>query len=304
MQRNAQDSAPGANTLPAVPFTLTALVDFLKAGYRYFHKGKFDDARKSFDSIVHSIPLVVVDTRSEEMEVKQLLDICREYITALRLQSARKEGKTGGEEPKRLAELAAYFTNCKLQPAHLALALDVAMSSACVLCSFLLPSFRLSVFPSFRLLPAVRIFPSPAMHRSHFFCFDSILRHPLLLLLLPLLPSSYRLQNFITAAGFARRLIDMPQTAGSKSMRAKAQKVLSASERKGRNAYELDYDERNPFVMCGKTLTPIYKGSPFTRCPYCGTAYKPEFKDELCDNCGLSVIGVETLGLVCYQGRR
>jgi len=96
----------------------------------------------------------------------------------------------------------------------------------------------------------------------------------------------------------------MPQTAGSKSMRAKAQKVLSASERKGRNAHELDYDERNPFVVCGKTLVPIYKGSAFTRCPYCGTAYKPEFKGELCDNCGLSVIGVETLGLVCYQGRR
>ena len=162
LQRNAQDSAPGANTLPAVPFTLTALVDFLKAGYRYFHKGKFDDARKSFDSIVHSIPLVVVDTRSEEMEVKQLLDICREYITALRLQSARKEGKTGGEEPKRLAELAAYFTNCKLQPAHLALALDVAMSSACVLCSFLLPSFRLSVFPS----PACRPYLSVSCHAS------------------------------------------------------------------------------------------------------------------------------------------
>jgi coatomer protein complex subunit alpha (xenin) len=133
LQRNAQDSAPGANTLPAVPFTLSALVDFLKAGYRYFHKGKFEDARKSFDSIVHSIPLVVVDTRSEEMEVKQLLDICREYITALRLQSERKDGKASGTEPKRLAELAAYFTNCKLQPAHLALALDVAMSSACVL---------------------------------------------------------------------------------------------------------------------------------------------------------------------------
>jgi coatomer protein complex subunit alpha (xenin) len=239
------ESAPGKNTLPAVPFTLTSLVDHLKAGYRYFHKGKFDLARGEFDAIMHSIPLVVVETRTEEMEVKQLLEICREYITGLRLQLARKEGKSKGVSPKRIAELAAYFTNCKLQPAHLALALDVAMSSA------------------------------------------------------------YRLENFITAAGFARRLIDMPQSASSKSMAAKAQKVLSASERKGRNKHELDYDERNPFVICSRTLTPIYKGSPFTRCPYCGATFKPEFKDELCEACGISRIGVKTLGLVCYQqGRR
>ena len=297
LQRNAQESAPGSATLPAVSFTLASLVDYLKAGYRYFHKGKFDDARNSFDSIVRAIPLVVVDTRSEEQEVKQLLDICREYITALRLQEARKAGKASGEEPKRLCELAAYFTSCKLQPAHLALALDVAMSSAYVpLC---LLNLSLSLSPS--LSRSLSFSLSLACISPILTPFPSRSPSPYPLSISPL---SYRLQNFITSAGFARRLIDMPQTGNSKSMRAKAQKVLSASERKGRNAHELDYDERNPFVMCGRTLTPIFKGSAFARCPYCGTAFKPEFKTELCDTCGLAVIGVKTLGLVCYNPSR
>jgi hypothetical protein len=39
------------------------------------------------------------------------------------------------------------------------------------------------------------------------------------------------------------------------------------------------------------------------RCPYCGTAFKPEFKDQTCSSCDLSKIGLETLGLVISASR-
>ena len=40
---------------------------------------------------------------------------CREYNVALRTELKRKEMK---DDPKRTAELAAYFTHAKLQPVH------------------------------------------------------------------------------------------------------------------------------------------------------------------------------------------
>ena len=87
-------------------------------------------------------------------------------------------------------------------------------------------------------------------------------------------------------------------------MKQKARKVLAKSEQEGRNAHKMDYDERNPFVICAGTLKPIYRGSDLVRCPYCGAAYTPDFKGKLCTTCGLSEVGLETLGLVCSQNQR
>ena len=49
----------------------------------------------------------------------------REYNIALRTEVKRRE--VMNEDPKRAAELAAYFTHAKLQPYHTALALGSAM---------------------------------------------------------------------------------------------------------------------------------------------------------------------------------
>ena len=59
----------------------------------------------------------------------------------------------------------------------------------------------------------------------------------------------YDVQNFINAASFARRLLELPDMNTEKNVesRGKAQKVLQKSEQQGRNEYTIDYDERNPF---------------------------------------------------------
>eukprot|EP00947_MAST-08B_sp_MAST-8B-sp1_P000235 g235.t1 len=237
---------PGKDALPRIGITLPGLIESLKAGYKAFGSGKFPDCLAIFTSIMHRIPMLVVDKRAEVGEVKELLGICREYVMAVRLQIAAKaETEANGVSP-RLVELSVYTTHCNLQSSHLLLTLNRSMKYA------------------------------------------------------------FKAKNMITAASLARRFMEMPESAAPSQQKNKlqAQKVLKASEANGRNAHEIRYDEKNPFVICGKSLLPIYKGEDLVRSPYCGAAYKPEFKGETCVVDGLSVIGLETLGLVISASRR
>ncbi len=111
---------------PALALTLPAQEESLVKAYRLVTEGKFADALTAFDDILHSIPLLVVDSRKEADEVKELLAIARDYNIALRVELKRREVK---DQPQRAAELAAYFTHCNLQRVHLALSLRSAMTT-------------------------------------------------------------------------------------------------------------------------------------------------------------------------------
>jgi len=80
-----------------------------------------------FLDILHTIPVVVVDSRKEVDEVKELLGIAKEYALALRIELKRKEPALK-DDSQRQSELSAYFTHCQLQPTHLKLSLQSAMS--------------------------------------------------------------------------------------------------------------------------------------------------------------------------------
>jgi coatomer protein complex subunit alpha (xenin) len=67
-----------------------------------------------------------VTKRSAEQEVKELVGICREYITAVRLELARQ----AEADPVRQCALASYFTRMKIKPIHLILGLKVAIKAA------------------------------------------------------------------------------------------------------------------------------------------------------------------------------
>jgi len=116
---------------------------------------------------------------------------------------------------------------------------------------------------------------------------------------------AFKLKNYINAAAFARRLIETSEnTKGNAKAQAKAVKVVKMSESKARNTEKLDYDERVPFSVCGKTLTPIQKGKKKVNCPYCFTAYLPQFLGSTCEVCGLSQVGLETIGLISFSNDR
>ena len=63
-----------------------------------------------------------------------MIGVCREYLVGLATETSRKEIATS--DPKRGVELAAYFTHCKLQSAHLVFALRAAMIQAFKLRNF------------------------------------------------------------------------------------------------------------------------------------------------------------------------
>lgn len=118
-----KDSPP----LPLVSVGLAQLVATLQEAYASMSAGKFSAARAQFLACLHGVLFLAVDTRDAESEAKELVSICREYLIGITLEMKRKDEKDG----KRAADLAAYFTNCKLQTKHALLVIRTAMK-ACI----------------------------------------------------------------------------------------------------------------------------------------------------------------------------
>nr|CAD2134561.1 unnamed protein product [Meloidogyne enterolobii] len=232
--RNWQESLP-KSSLPAVSLKLNDLAQRLQICYKLTTDGKFVESVQRFRQILLCIPLLVVDSKQEVLEAQQLLQICREYLVGLLLETARKElPRESTEDAKRNLEMAAYFTNCDIQPIHKILTLRTAANL----------SFK-----------------------------NKQMRH---------------------CATFCRRCIELgpkPEVA------AQMRKMLSVAERDNTNAYEINYDEHNPFVLCSKSFTPLYRGKPQVKCPFCGASYMPTFVGSVCDVCEVAEIGRDVPGL-------
>ncbi|KAL3530240.1 hypothetical protein ACH5RR_009562 [Cinchona calisaya] len=111
----------------------------------------------------------------------------------------------------------------------------------------------------------------------------------------------YKAGNLSTAANFARRLLDTNPT--NESQARTARQVLQAAERNMRDVSELNYDFRNPFVICGATYVPIYRGQKDVICPYCSTHFVPSQQGQLCIVCDLAVVGVDASGILCSHSQ-
>jgi coatomer protein complex subunit alpha (xenin) len=236
--RNDKSSHPGNESLPRTCLKMATLVAGIKNGYRAFQGGKFNDSKTAFQSVLTQIPLVVIDSKSEAGEMKEMLEICREYVTAIRIKA---EMAAAGPDPVRATELSAYFTHCNLQPVHLLLALRSAMGTA------------------------------------------------------------FKHKNYIVAAGFARRLLELPDMSSERNadLRVKATKVLQKSEQMARNEHELNYDESTSFTIDCAKFVPVTAGSPAVKCSYCSSNYGGvDMKGKVCMTCNLCTIGVQTIGLV------
>ncbi|XP_050302068.1 coatomer subunit alpha [Anthonomus grandis grandis] len=104
----------------------------------------------------------------------------------------------------------------------------------------------------------------------------------------------FKLKNYKTAASFAKRLLDLgprPEVA------QQARKILQACDATPTDELQLQYDEHNPFNLCGHSYTPIYRGKPEEKCPLCGTSYLPKYKGNLCNVCHVAEIGKDCIGL-------
>ncbi|KAG8389909.1 hypothetical protein BUALT_Bualt01G0028000 [Buddleja alternifolia] len=229
-----ESASPNVRGPPTLIFDFSQLDEKLKAGYRATTAGKFSEALRLFLSILHTIPLIVVETRREVDEVKELIMIVKEYVLGLQIELKRRELK---DDPVRQQELAAYFTHCNLQLPHTRLALLNALSV----------------------------------------CFKA--------------------QNMATAANFARRFLETNPT--NENQARTARQVLQAAERNMKDATQLNYDFRNPFVVCGATHVPIYRGQKDITCPYCSTHFVLSQQGQICNVCDLAIVGADASGLLC-----
>ncbi|KAI9098808.1 coatomer WD associated region-domain-containing protein [Phlyctochytrium arcticum] len=118
-----------SNNLPHIPYTLEKYLAKLQEAYGATTTGRFSDALNAFKAIIQQIPFTVLERQEEAAEVQQLVDTCREYILGFQMELLRRT-LNPETDVKRINELAAYFTNCQLQAAHLQLTLASAMSTS------------------------------------------------------------------------------------------------------------------------------------------------------------------------------
>ena len=111
----------------------------------------------------------------------------------------------------------------------------------------------------------------------------------------------FKLKNFATAAGFARRLLELNPPA---AVATQAKQLLATCERTPKDEVTLQYDARNPFVVCATTLTPIYRGSKDALCPCCGARHMPSAVGSVCALCDLGKVGAEATGLTVSPTQR
>jgi len=126
LQRNFDNAS--RNALPLLVNGLKEEISHLKEAYRSVTGGKFNEALTKFTDILAALPMIVVDSRKEVKEVKDMVDICREYITGIKLEIHRRKLQSEKGDLLRIAELAAYFTHCNIENVHLILSLRSAIN--------------------------------------------------------------------------------------------------------------------------------------------------------------------------------
>ncbi|KAI8339598.1 coatomer protein alpha subunit [Chlamydoabsidia padenii] len=121
-------------SLPPALYNVDNLSRMLQVGYRLFSSGRLAAISVQFKTVLHAALFTVASDQKEADEVGLLIDICREYITGVALEQARRSitaaAASDPKQQKRALELAAYFTHCQLQSAHLQVALRQATKQA------------------------------------------------------------------------------------------------------------------------------------------------------------------------------
>jgi len=237
----AEGSGKGRDCAPIILFNSESIVERVKEANRLTTQGRFKDALAVYRAVLQSIPLSVAADATEEQNLLGMVETCREYVGAMRLETTR-QSFDAAEQSARKVELSAYLACCKLQPVHLMLTLRVAMTT------------------------------------------------------------SFKAGNFVTAASFAKRLIqgNFGSVQKPADVVTQAKKVLQVCDVKATEAFEINFDPKAPvedFKLCCGSLTPISATDPSVQCPYCSAEYHVSYRGTVCQTCELSEIGAKTLGL-------
>merc|ERR1712203_825021 len=113
--------------------------------------------------------------------------------------------------------------------------------------------------------------------------------------------TSFKNQNFVTAASFAKRLVQGNWGEQGANVVSKARQVVANCEKNASDAHQINFDPRgsvDDVKLCMGSFTTIGATDAVAPCPYCGSLYKAaQFKGKLCETCQLCEIGANTLGI-------
>lgn len=132
--------------------------------------------------------------------------------------------------------------------------------------------------------------------------------------------NNYKMQNFITAASFARLILELEPTGvrilyfnylqiftSKPETIPQIKKYYQAFQQKGTNALKLNFDvslnvelREVTGYLCTATLTPLIdaRSVSVSKCPLDGSVYeKATNAGRLCDTCQLCQIGADAIGL-------
>ncbi|KAK0449697.1 coatomer WD associated region-domain-containing protein [Desarmillaria tabescens] len=127
IRRNPTETSPG-RVLPVAVLSLKSVHTELSEGYRFVSGNKLAEARTAFRSVLQSLLLIALTSDNEAKLWRETVTATREYLLAVSIELERR--RIAEEEPgnlRRNLELAAYFTQCQLQPPHLQIALRSAI---------------------------------------------------------------------------------------------------------------------------------------------------------------------------------
>jgi len=111
---------------------------------------------------------------------------------------------------------------------------------------------------------------------------------------------SFKAQNFVTAASFARRVVQGSWGDQGAAFVPKAKQVLAQAEKTASDAHAINFDARGTaeaLNVCQGSFTLIGASDAVALCPFCASKYLASYKGKLCETCQLSEIGANTLGI-------
>ncbi|KAH9478659.1 Coatomer subunit alpha [Psilocybe cubensis] len=129
VRRNPSENAP-SRVLPVSVRSLATLRSELSDGFRLVSGNKLPEAQEAFRSVLQGLLLVVLSSDDEAKQWRETVTSAREYLLGVSIELERR--RVLEQEPDNVTrnlELAAYFTQCQLQPPHMQIALRSAINA-------------------------------------------------------------------------------------------------------------------------------------------------------------------------------
>lgn len=130
VRRTVEETDP-RKILPIIPKDIESIrTTELQKGFSAMKANNLEEGVRIFRSVLHTLILTTVQSKSEVEDAKKIIQTATEYIIAMSIELERRSIATDESQVKRNLELASYFTKPTLELPHRQIALMSAMRLA------------------------------------------------------------------------------------------------------------------------------------------------------------------------------